>query len=708
MNGIHYPDSIEHMNKFERQNGNISVYVFNFEGNEIVPLTITTNPHRLHHVNLLLIKYGQVAHYCLIKDLNSFLYRSKSHSNKLFFCPYCLHAFIRNDLLQKHIPYRCTNGAQKVELPVEGDNDVLVFTDYQKELKVPFVIYADFETLNTKISNCIPDPQHSGTTLVMKLEVCGYAYKVVCADSRYTKPTVIYRGSDASYKFIESLLEEQKEIEQILNNVESMIITTADAAEIDNASFCCLCKRDFTPYDKTYSKVVRHHDHLTGKFIGMAHSKCNLKCRQDKCTRMIFHNLKKFDAHISCQSVGQFKEQKLSCIAQHTENYVSFQIGRLKFLDSLQFLPSSLENLGNDLKADGLEAFPHLVEELSDPADAKLLLRKGVYPYGYVDSEKKFAEQKLPPREAFYSELKKESISDEDYSHAMRVFDNFEMKHLGDYHDLYLKMDVILLCDVFERFRHICMEQYGLDSCHFYTSPGLSWASCLKMTDVKLELLTDIDQVLFIERGIRGGANNLLLSDYDAQKERSHILYLDMNNLYGCAMQQSLPTSDFRFMNKTEVENLDIVNIAPDADRGYIFEIDLKYPAKLHDTHNEYPLAPERQTVNDDMLSPYAQFLWKKLHGKPESDELPSRGKVEKLITSLEDKKGYIVHYRILQLYIQLGLEVTGIHRVLEFTQKPWLKSYIDFNTEQRKKAKSLFSKNFYKLMNNSCFGKVR
>ncbi|XP_053372933.1 uncharacterized protein LOC128546441 [Mercenaria mercenaria] len=496
-----------------------------------------------------------------------------------------------------------------------------------------------------------------------------------------------------------------------------MIITSDDFEEISRASQCCLCQKDFTPYEKVHSNIVRHHNHLTGDFIGMAHNQCNLKCKQAKHTCVIFHNLKKFDAHIICQSIGEFKGENLKCIAQSTENYVSFSLGNLRFIDSLQFLPSSLQSLVENLKCDGQDAFEHLIEEFPNSDDVKLLLRKGVYPYDYMDCESKFEEHCLPPAEAFYNALTKQHISEQDYKHACDVFDHFEMTSMGSYHDLYLKCDVILLCCVFERFRSMCMEQYGLDPCHFYTSPGLRWASCLKMTGVQLELMTDIDQVLFIEKGIRGGisqisnrykqANNPLLSDYDSEKKLSHILYLDMCNLYGFAMQQPLPTSDFKFLKKREINQLDIRNIPADGEKGNIFEDNLRYPPELHDKHNDYPLAPERKAISDDMLSPYAQYLWKKLHHKTENEALPPRVKVEKLITSLEDKEKYVVHYRNLQLYLELGLEIMEIHRVLEFTQSAWMRPYIDFNTAQRKKAMSVFAKNFYKLMNNSCFGKT-
>ena len=212
---------------------------------------------------------------------------------------------------------------------------------------------------------------------------------------------------------------------------------------------------------------------MTGAFIGMAHNECNLKCPVAKHIPVIFHNLKNFDAHILCESIGQLKNHKLSCIAQTEEKYVSFFLGNLRFIDSFQFLPSSLETLVRDLSQNGLSAMPYLQSEF-EAEKARLLMRKQVYPYEYFTSFENFEETNLPPREAFYSSLTRECVSEDDYQHAVNVYKTFKITSLGSMHDLYLHSDVILLTDVFESFRNLSMDQYGLDPCHFMTSPGLA------------------------------------------------------------------------------------------------------------------------------------------------------------------------------------------------------------------------------------------
>jgi len=185
-------------------------------------------------------------------------------------------------------------------------------------------------------------------------------------------------------------------------------------------------------------------------------------------------------------------------------------------------------------------------------------------------------------------------------------------------------------------------------------------------------------------------------------------MYLDANNLYGWAMSLRLPTGNFKWLvgpligkenpKPEEIEKL-LSNYTEDSDKGIILEVDLEYPKELHNLHNDYPCALEKKIITDDMLSDYAR--------KIKEEHSISSGKVPKLVTTLLDKEKDVSHYRNLQLYLQLGNRIKKIHRVLEFDQSAWLKKYIDFNTEMRKNAKNSFEKDFFKLMNNSVFGKT-
>ena len=366
----------------------------------------------------------------------------------------------------------------------------------------------------------------------------------------------------------------------------------------------------------------------------------------------------------------------------------------LTFIDSFQFMSTSLDKLVTNLPKDDMK----YTSQAFKGRRLELMTRKGVYPYDYMDNIEKFNQKELPTKGDFYSILNDQHISDEDYQHAKKVWNAFKCKNLGQYHDLYLKSDIILLADVFESFRKTCLEYYKLDPCHYFTSPGLSWDAMLKMTDIKLELMTDIDMYQFIEKGMRGGvsyivnrygkANNKYMKEYNEKTFSKYIMYLDANNLYGWAMSQHLPTDNFKWMSDKEIKRIDLGKYKDDSKRGLILEVDLEYPQELHDLHNDYPLAPEKTKVTEDMLSNYCKKIAAKYN--------ISTGLVSKLIPTLRNKEKYVLHYRNLQLYLDLGLKINKVNRVLKFNQSPWLKQYIDFNTEKRKNAKNAFEKDFF------------
>ena len=385
---------------------------------------------------------------------------------------------------------------------------------------------------------------------------------------------------------------------------------------------------------------------------------------------------------------------------------MAFMLGNhLTFINSFQFMSFSLDKLVSILLKDDLI----YTSKAFKGKRLDLMSQKGVYPSDFMDSFEKFNLRELPTKDQFYSIINDEHITDDEYIHAKEVWDTFYIKTMGDYHDLYLVSDMLLLIDVFENFRKTCMQYYKLDSCHYFTSPGLSWDAMLKMTNIKLELMTDVDMFQFIEKGMHGGvsyianryenANNKYIKEYDEKAPSKYIMYLHANNLYGWAMSQYLSTGNFKWMTDKEISKIDLGKYIADGKKGLILEVDLEYPQELHDIHDDYPVAPEKVKVSNNMLSAYCKKIAEKYN--------ISIALVSKLIPTLRDKKEYVLHYRNLQLYLDLGLKIKKVHRVLKFDQSSWLKQYIDFNTEKRKHAKNSFKKDFFKLMNNSVFGKM-
>ena len=286
---------------------------------------------------------------------------------------------------------------------------------------------------------------------------------------------------------------------------------------------------------------------------------------------------------------------------------------------------------------------------------------EGVYPYEYMDSWKKFDESELPPKEAFYSNINLEDISDEDYALAQKVWDVFEIKNLVEYHDLYVQSDTLLLADVYENVRK-CLDKYELDPPYFMSAPGLAWQACLKKTGVKSELLIDYDMILMIEKGIRGGicqathryakANNKYMKNYDKNNESSYIEYLDANNLYGWAMSQKLPINGFKWVKQKKLSNLNedfIKNDDENSNKGYFLEVDIDYPKQLFNLHKDLPFLPESKKVN----------------------------KVEKPICDKEDNTKYVIHIRALKQTLNNGLRFKKVHRIIQFKQKAWLKNIL-------------------------------
>ena len=684
--GIEFPMKLNKIYIFEKNN-QISINVFSFNDKlELYPLRITQQNFE-PSINLLLITNEENSHYVLMKSLSPF---SKPH-RKIEVCPYCLQTFYKKEKLDEHKIICSTHEPVKVEFT---DKEKLEFSNYDKTIKHPFVIYADFESTLERIQTCEPNIKGPFYKPIQKHTANSFCVYTKCKEDQYSKLET-YIGPNSAEKFIEYLKSEVHRIYKLLKINKPIYLPQEKYKLYKEATVCYICHKAFT--EENYK--VRDHNHLTGVFNGAAHNKCNLKIRNPNYIPVFIHNLSNYDSHLFIKELGKYPG-KLNIIPENSEKCISLSqkftvdqywnkrrekecdISReLRFLDSFRFLPSSLNTLASNLMKDNMK---NLKKYFHDEDKFKAVCKKGIYPYDWFDNDRKFNAEKLPSKEEFYSRLNNENVSDENYEHAKKVWNLFKCKNFRDYHEIYLKVDTLLLADVFENFREASLNTYGVDPAHYFTTPGLAFDSLLKYSNAKIDYIKDSEILLFVEKGIRGGistitkryakANNEEVIDYDKRKKKSYITYLDANNLYGYAMSQYLPTGNFKW-----VENIDFMSLSDESEKGYILEVDLEYPKELHDEHNDLPLAAESIKVSN----------------------------VHKLIPNLMNKTKYVIHYRNLKQCIKYGLKLNKIHRILEFDQSPWMKSYIDLNTFKRKEAIDDFSKDFYKLMNNSVFGKT-
>lgn len=628
----------------------------------------------------------------------------------------------------------------------------------------------------------------------------------------------LYRGinqDDTMKHFVDDIIHLGQVFKSIFNKNEKMNLTMKDIINFAQATNCYLCHKPFKPdneeeYISKYIKdklkkdsnindlkeiVIkckeafeedlnkccigknRDHSHITGKYLGAACTRCNLLRKdKDQFVPLIFHNAKNYDLHhiINYVSKPEYKvdisgininsEKSLSITLKSPKN----EMCNIRIIDSLQlFGPgASLEKLTESLKKTNKESFKCMQEYFKNKSD--LVLRKNINSYSYFNSFDKFN----TPISDLINKISLDNPGNEKIKVAQEVIKEFNIKTAGEYYDLYLKCDVLELADIIEFSRDKFINTHKLDFLYYYGAPGYSWDCFLFKSQIELEYLKDIDQVSFFRKMLRGGpsyiakryskANNEYMGDlYDPNKPYIFIDYLDMNNLYGAAMLEPLPYSDFKWVNKEEIEELNnkINSLSPKDFNKYFFgvlkdyqkehigcciEVDLEYPKHLHKLHNMYPLAPEKKQIkvsetlsykgkraleplreavmSDKTVQIKNKIILNSIEDEQIKDEIINSGyltrkyikedKTELLVQTLSDKKEYIVYYKLLELYCSLGLVIKKIHRIITFKEKAFMKDYIEMNTLLRAEARKRlngdsFESDLYKLLNNSIYGKT-
>lgn len=678
MEGIEYPVSISDISKFETNNNiGINLYSYDIKTEYKDKKKITsyiTYPVRCTKkkydkiIDLYLIydgkgkiENGKIVdlkyHYCWVKNLDRLVSSQISKSKKkMYVCRFCLNHFYDETKYTNHTE-NCLdiqNGQYKHIIMPKEEDKILKFNNYNKTKKVQYVIYADFESILTEYI----EDNIKNTRKIKKHIISGFA--LICVDSNNK---VVFVNN-----------------QRIENDDDNMI-----------------------------DKLMITLDNWKSRIFDINRRNIDFDERQQ--IPVIFHNLRGYDAQLIFSGLSKsFSNRNIRIIPTSSEKFMSFTIDKFRFIDSFQFMATSLDNLAKNLKIDDFKVIKHIFDISFKGKDNTnnyyYATKKMIYPYDYMDSISKFSETKLPDKDNYKDSISMREISDEDYKYCQKIWEVFNIKNLGQLQDLYVMSDTAILADIFENFRKISLEYYGLDPAHYMSAPGLGWDAALKMTGIELELLTDQNMHIFFERQIRGGisivskrqvkANNIyMLDDYNPDKESSYIFKGDVNALYSTAMQDKLPVSNFRWASDKEVKDFNIDEFYEDGDIGATLEVDLTYPENLHNLHNDIPLAPENRYIDYTMLSKYCKSF---------NPGIKDRSK--KLTTTFYDKIKYVIDIRTLKYYIKHGLEVTKIHNIVFYKQKAWLKKYIDFNTEKRTNSNSDFEKNFWKLMNNAVFGK--
>lgn len=565
--GIEFPVDLKQISKFEKQNNNIliNVYEYNkkfncekgFMEKKIVPIRLTKkvksepnqtvihllllreeikNPNPFHNPitqyyqdiiegfdtstvediveNCLNEKNVDTGHYCWIRSfsrlMSSFCSRNE---HKIFICDRCLCYFTNQEKLDAHMVDCFNFNKCKVTVPNDS-NKWISFTNIQRQLEIPFIIYADTESILTSLNDDDDDNLHECKTIpkgaYQRHEPYSIGYYLYC---RFDNTKSFYKscsGETCIQWFADELYEIANEIVgPILRKTEKMKISDDEENKFQEATECSICCKKI--YEDEIK--VRDHSHITGNFRGAAHNNCNLLYKESTIIPVVFHNLD-YDMHFLIETMANRFKGKIDILPVNKDHYISFvkhvdsdvnsicykDAIKLKFIDSFKFMSTSLEKLASYLSKEDFHIAKKEFQEFSDEK-INLLTRKGVFPYDYIDSWEKLKEVTLPSKDMFYSKLYENTISDEQYTFAKHIWNTFKTRSILDYAELYLKTDIILLADVFENFRSTCLNLYGLDPAHYYTLPGLSWDAMLKHTKVRIETLTDVDQLLFVEKG---------------------------------------------------------------------------------------------------------------------------------------------------------------------------------------------------------------
>ena len=670
LEGLEFPMKVKDIPKFENLN-NLNINVFELTGNVLTPIHVNKN-YLQPQIDLLLYQN----HYCLITRLHC-LINKDSHMKHV--CRRCLTAFSSQPVLIDHID-RC-----------QKQQPTKITFSWKDQLKFEDLLYGSSCT-NKSICDfeCINQPQNTPNVLFKQIPIAVGYYVISPFGSYYYS----YFGIDCTKWFVNRMLTLEKIASKYFKTNLELEISQEEEVQFQLAEECWLCENPLE------GEKVRDHDHLTGKYRGAAHNICNINCKQRSSSfiPIFFHNFSGYDCHLIFEEFlteAYNQNYNPTIIPKSLENYVSVQVGCLRFLDSYRFLSSRLDKL---IKS--LDNFPIMkLEGMSDD----LFKKKLAYPYEYLNLDN-FQEPLKLTKEDYWSTLTQFYPSDDDIKRTQELIDKNKIENGRELTMLYLKMDVLQLADVFENFVESSTREYKINHLYSYSLPGYTWKAGLKLTKNNLDYIKCKELLLLLENNIRGGISSVMGDRHVQSDENKQILYIDANNLYGWAMSQYLPTGDFKKIKlcceydsvlMNEIKE-DIFNTPDDNEFGYFIECNLEYPAEIKEKTKNFPFCPYQTKADPNLFSAYKNNI-----------NQPNYKPTSKLICDVTNKSKYMIHYRMFKFFLNQGMKVTKIHTIYRFKQSPWLGKYIDHNTQKRTVAKTNFEKDLYKLMNNAFFGKT-
>ena len=645
-------------------------------------------PDDVRVVNILYSSPERSYHYplklkMLFPSPKSSMLKSKENA-RLEICPNCLCRKWSQAAFETHLKV-CRPG--KPSNIVMSDNPI-TFINIQNTTLARVIGICDFETLSEKIYCSICKSYKCVCPIATKKVFAHkpFCYSLVFIDTIEEKIIFkrTYSGMDCMDDFMSTLDGMLDSLREYVSRYEPIIMTAEDESKYGKAKICDACLHPFQIHDR----IVRDHDHFSGLYRGACHNKCNLSRRKGTTVPLYAHNFVGFDGHLIVKKLAKMKNRRVELLARNRQKIRQIKLDTFfVFKDSLEFLNASLDSLVKLMKDSG-DSFKYIyqhekINEDSDRRDtrAEMFTRKGVMPYEYASSIDKLIQTKgIPPRASFYSTLTDTSVSEQNYQFAKNFYDEFECSNLLEYCMLYCECDTLLLSDVFLRTRKLLFEKFQLDACKYLSLPSFSYDVMLRMSRVSLDPLPDTDTYDFFRSSIRGGVSYIserYVNVHDTPlsedaildpnvNANSSILYLDMNNLYGYGLCQPLPTGQYHWFDEKEIQDFKLSDI-DSVNVGYTLEVDLLYPQDLHDYHDSYPLAPENRIIPATWLSSTSKECHQKIYGNKTYSP-------KKLLTTLKDKRKYVVSGRNLKYYLEMGMVLDKIHRIISYNQAPFIK----------------------------------